>query len=85
MPHSRKHTARCVAPNCTLVGDFGRGFCSHHYAEFKKACVANGSWGRDPRIIEPERVKWEYLGDEQVLIQMNEQQERNEENENAKQ
>jgi hypothetical protein len=66
----------CPAPNCSRLGDFARGFCNFHYREFKKACIANGSWSRSVEIPKPVIPKFEWLGDEKALIEMTEQGER---------
>lgn len=66
----------CPAPGCKKVGDFARKFCSTHWHEFKKACIANGSWSRNVEVPKPELPKWVYEGDEQALIDQLEKDER---------
>jgi hypothetical protein len=62
----KMHIEPCPAPDCTQVGDFCRGFCSRHYREWRRACIANGSWGRGHgrrRKLEPPRkilVPWSF-------------------------
>ena len=72
------YTAKCHAPGCITVGDCARGFCARHWKEFRAACIANGSWSRATKLPSPIIPKFEYEGDEQALIEMTEQQEREE-------
>ena len=62
------YKAMCHAPGCTKVGDCARGFCAKHWKEFRAACVANGSWGRNCKPPDPAIPKFEYEGNEQVLV-----------------
>jgi hypothetical protein len=74
MPKSHE---RCPAKDCTKLGDFCRGFCSHHYLEFRKSRIALGIWGRNMPMPKPELPsRWEFEGDELALIAMTEEQER---------
>jgi hypothetical protein len=73
----------CAWPGCTKLGDYCRGFCRPCFRIFREHCIANGSWGnRDDvaeavqRYLHPELPPWEYEGNEQALIEMTEQQER---------
>jgi hypothetical protein len=75
-----KHTALCPAPGCTKVGDFARNFCNRHYLEFRAACIENGSWGRDAELPRPVIPKFEWLGDEQALIDRLEKEESEKQN-----
>ena len=78
MRRPAKHYEPCPAPNCTKLGDFCRGFCSHHYLEMRKACIENGSrMNGDHEFRAPEPLpRWEYQGREQELIDALEAQDR---------
>jgi len=73
---AKVHTP-CLGPSCTKPGSFARGFCSHHYLEFRKACQENGSWGSGAPLPSPIVIeKFEWLGDEDALAAMCEENER---------
>ena len=74
-PSKRKNSPRClftpVAGSEEICGAevLARNFCAKHYQQFKKACIANGSWGRDVETdAAPVRPKFEFEGDEEALI-----------------
>ena len=76
-PRARKFYENCPAPGCLKPGDFARNFCSHHYLEFRKECVRNGSWHRGEILPSPIIIPhfvWE--GSEDELAAMVEEQER---------
>jgi hypothetical protein len=67
----------CLAPGCTKLGNFARGFCSHHYLIFRRDCQENGSWKSGTPLASPIVIPhfvWE--GDEDSLAAMVEEQER---------
>jgi hypothetical protein len=67
----------CPHPSCTKRGDFCRGMCSSHYLIFRRDCQANGSWGSGDPLPSPIVIKhWEWMGSEDELAAMVEQQER---------
>jgi hypothetical protein len=59
---------RCVAPDCTRPGKFARGLCATHWKEFRRDCIANGSWQRSTPDPKPAIPRFEYAGNEQALI-----------------
>jgi len=79
-------TKMCPTPGCTRLGDFCRTFCSRHYGEFSRACIANGSLTKKMRdnnlamlrLEHPVDVlpHWEFEGDEDTLAKMCEEQEK---------
>ena len=67
----------CLHPGCTKRGDFCRGMCSPHYLVLRKECRANGSWPDRTPLSRPIVIeKFEWLGDEETLAAMCEEQER---------
>ena len=77
MIHKPRFYDNCPAPGCTKLGSFARGFCTHHYLEFRKACKENGSWYTGEPLAYPiviEHFEWE--GDEDKLAAMCEENER---------
>ena len=71
-----KRKEPCPAPDCTKIGDFARGFCSHHYLEFRAACKMNGSWYRGCEPPSPEIEHWQYENEqgEKELAEIAEQE-----------
>jgi hypothetical protein len=66
----------CPGPDCTKPGSFCRGFCQHHYHEFRAACIENNSWHSGEPLARPIVIEhFEWLGDEDSLAAMCEQQE----------
>jgi hypothetical protein len=71
-----KNKEICPAPGCTKIGNFARTFCSKHYLEFRRDCVANHSWSRDVEASPAALPPFEWIGDEQALFEMTERLER---------
>ena len=90
MSRQKIYPPPCAWPNCNMPS-VARGFCSRHYGEFKRHCVANGSWGNaddryeaQRRLTQPESEKWEWAGDEAALIALTEQREREQQAKDSK-
>jgi hypothetical protein len=69
---------RCEEAGCVAEAEC-RGKCRRHYQQFyvqwRRECLRNGSLVETPAAVLPE-PHWEFLGDEESLIQMTELQEK---------
>ncbi len=70
---------KCAHPGCTSTIIFSRNFCNAHYLAFVRGCKQNGSWRPYDQTLHDQTVQsrthWTYVGDEDALVRMVEQEE----------
>ena len=83
MGRSRKKPQRCVGVGdngvrCSAFAEEARGYCHRCYDIFRRHCKKNGSWPgvRGAKPLSPDPQPYEWVGDEDALAKLVEEQER---------